>query len=105
MLIFISLFLRYILRGFTDSYIHYVKSEDLWKLSSYKTNDSYATLKYDSKLYPFGKYEWTIYNDNCKKKSGALKEYKTLSLTSCKIDEFNCYDGTWYLLLNHQKLL
>ncbi len=43
--------------------------------------------------YPFGTYNWYVYNDTCSKGFDAM--IRKISFSICNEDEFNCADGTW----------
>ena len=77
-------------RGFTDSLLIWNSEDSLWHIDLYSTSTIKATLDYDD--YPFGTFEWTVYNEPCFGKN--ITEMKvSLSINACSDEEFNCNDG------------
>ena len=88
---------RHILRGSSNTYIHFNEHLKSWKISLYSTNTTFALLDGEENIYPFGKHFWRITNDTCKynDKTKLQSQLKELSFDSCNRDEFNCQDGSW----------
>ncbi len=78
----------YVLRGYSKSVIQYDEKEELWKISLLTVNTTYATTNVTD--YPFGKQQWTIYNDPC---FGPGEVTTTLDLNACNVTEYNCVSG------------
>ena len=88
---------KYLFRGSSKSFIYFDEITQLWTIKLYSTDESYAVCKYCSlKQYPLGVNEWEIHNDIC----GNDTDTVILSFSTCNtVDEYNCWDGTWYIIV------
>ena len=91
---------KYVFRGFTGSVLKYEQEYTEWRLSLFDNPFIYATYN-GSEPYPFGTFNWYIFNDTCKKVEPSLIISKNvnkmpLNFNGCNTNnEFNCADGTW----------
>ncbi|XP_023337751.1 uncharacterized protein LOC111708564 [Eurytemora carolleeae] len=81
---------KYILSGYTGSEITWNETGRSWILTS-RTKDPevYGTFTHLVSQYPFGRHQWKFFNPHCLEEN-----LKTLHLTACGPDNFNCNDGT-----------
>ena len=82
---------RHAFRGFADSLLSFDSINEVWQLTSYKNSELMAVSDMDD--YPFGTYDWTIYNETCYGDEFVGEINVTLSINACNDNEFNCYDG------------
>ena len=77
---------HYKFNGYTNSYLHYNKTGDHWRLGIYgKTDTTWAIT--NGTEYPIGTHEWRIVSPSF---NGTVE----LNLNACKDStEYNCNDG------------
>ena len=57
---------RYYFQGFSNSKIQWNDDQKEWKLTLYQNKTIYGVCNETNGLYPFGTYDWHIFNDTCK---------------------------------------
>ena len=56
---------HYNFQGFTNSIIQWNDDQKEWRLTLYQDNTIYGICNETHGLYPFGTFDWHIFNDSC----------------------------------------
>ena len=63
---------RYNFQGFTNSEIKWNEDQKEWRLTLHQDNKIYGICNETHGLYPFGTFDWHIFNDSCNEEKRAI---------------------------------